>query len=515
MTGTQSTKSWMLTCLVSVSLILSTALQAQEPYYSDKQIYRFLEQTTFGPTEENLEIVRESTPRTWLKEQIDLSPTLHHDLFQSPFPGLSKRNRLNAWYQIAIGAEDQFRQRAAYALSQVLVVSQQHKQLGSRAEAVTIYYDVLVENAFSNYRELLEKVTLHAAMGSYLSMNGSKKSDPSKNSYPDENYAREVMQLFTIGLHQLNQDGSLKLKNGQPIPNYGQEDIEEIARAFTGWKQDDWAFNKPMITDTRFHDYESKTVLGNHIPAWQTPEQDVKAVLDILFNHPSMAPFVSRLLIQRLVSSNPSPAYIERIANVFDDNGDGVRGDLEAIFTAIILDPEAQSGDSIKIKEPIIVATHFHRAFSAEYSKDRITDANRIMVYAHQKPLGAASVFNFYSPNHMPTGVLTDESLLAPEVELISWANYVDLVNYLATYAGYNPRYDLTLQLDDLTDAAFDSDELVNLINQKMFGSSMSLDLKTVLLENLNQHSSNASAFLRVYHAVSISLASDDFFIQN
>ncbi|MGC9403171.1 DUF1800 domain-containing protein [Vibrio genomosp. F10 str. 9ZC157] len=515
MIRTQSIFGWLLTCSIFVSLSGIGTIRAEEPFLSDKQAYRTLEQTTFGPTQNDLSTIRWMNVEGWIEHQTSFPATSHHQLFRTPFPGQAQRNHKNAWYQIALYSDDQFRQRAAYALSQILVVSRAHKKLSSRSEALTIYYDILVNNAFGNYRELLEKTALHPVMGTYLSMNGSKKADLKLNSFPDENFAREVMQLFTIGLYELNQDGSMRQKDGAPIPTYTQSDIEEVARALTGWRHDDWAFTKPMISLSQYHDTGSKEVLGYHVPAGQTPYQDLSSVLDILFNHSNTAPFVSRLLIQRLVTSNPSPEYVERVADVFDDDGHGIRGNLKAIFRAIILDQDAQNGSGTKIKEPIIVATHFHRAFDAQLSSERISDANRIMVNVHQEPVGSPSVFNFYSPNYQPVGPLSDFNMVAPETEILTWASYVDLINYLSSYVGYRPSYDLSLPLSDLQEVAYDSNKLLNLIDARLFGGTMSEQLRTSIIDGLNLQPKDATATTRIYHAVTISLASDEFFIQD
>ncbi|MEF1229302.1 DUF1800 family protein, partial [Vibrio fortis] len=218
---------------------------------------------------------------------------------------------------------------------------------GGRAVEMTDYYDMLITHAFGNYRDLIESVTLHAAMGDYLSMMANQKADPDNNRFPDENYAREVMQLFSIGLYGLNQDGTDKLDSqGQLIPTYSQDDIENLARVFTGWhiaeKTKPWWGSKegnwlvPMVAYPDYHDDEQKVVMGNVFAQGQTPEQDMAQAMDMLLNHPNTAPLVSKHLIQRLVTSNPSPAYVARISALFADNGSGVRGDLKTVIRGIL-----------------------------------------------------------------------------------------------------------------------------------------------------------------------------------
>lgn len=231
----------------------------------------------------------------------------------------------------------------AFALSQILVVSRYGGVLSGKPAGLANYYDVLVKNAFGNYRDLLFEVATHPVMGNYLSMMGSAKENPSTGALPDENFARELMQLFTLGLYKLNMDGSTVVDNntGRPIPSYTQNDVQELARALTGWKSSDVDFVEPMQVINKLHDSGEKKILDTTLPAGLTGQEELSRVIDILMSHPNIAPFVSKRLIQRFVTSNPSPEYVTRISTVFNDNGKGIKGDLSAVMKAILLDEEA------------------------------------------------------------------------------------------------------------------------------------------------------------------------------
>jgi len=262
----------------------------------------------------------------------------------------------NSFWRNALSGEDVLRQRVAFALSQIFVVSQANPDI--KVRLASGYFDVLGRNAFGNFRTLLEEVSLSPAMGIYLSHLGNRKSDLATGRLPDENYAREIMQLFTIGLHELNQDGTVKLDpaDGTPMETYGVADIQGLAKVFTGfsWAGPDTSgvrfvdrvvgisdrYYLPMQGYPQFHEPGPKSFLGRTIDTTD-PKDSLKQALDILFNHPNVGPFFGRLMIQRLVTSNPSPAYVGRVAAAFANNGKGVRGDMQAVIRAVLLDPEA------------------------------------------------------------------------------------------------------------------------------------------------------------------------------
>lgn len=387
------------------------------------------------------------------------------------------------WWEKALSGDDMLRQKMAYALSQIFVVSIE-SDLVDFAESLTTFYDIFMGDAFGNYKDILRSVTLSPAMGLYLSHYNNPREIPEENLHPDENYAREIMQLFSIGLYELNQDGTRKKDSeGRDIPTYNNNDIKELAKVFTGlggtgvmpnpWIDDpyfgmDWYLDDkvtPMSMYEEWHEKSTKTILGELIiPANQPGMQDVDMALDFLFNHDNVGPFVSRQLIQRFVKSNPSPAYISRVAGVFNNNGSGVRGDLGAVIKAILLDPEARdctesaSPDNGKLIEPMLRHVHLGRAIPLSCYKDStyvvngdtLTETactvNRLWLNGfdqrnnlRQSPLGAPSVFNFYLPDHQPVGELTQRGLVAPEFKIHDASTAINYINmmFVATVWDY------------------------------------------------------------------------------
>lgn len=426
-----------------------------DPYQQKIQAARLLNQATFGATITDIEYQIELGNEAWIDEQLNLTPSFHLPLVE-PFvdnEDFWRSYRISAWWQHSLYAEDQLRQRVAFALSEIFVVSEFNGVLFDSPDALTNYYDVLIKNAFSNYRQLLEEITLSPAMGVYLSMLGNEKPDVERNIRPDENYAREVMQLFSIGLVELNMDGTQKLDaNNQPIPSYDQDVIKGFAHVFTGWNfngttEETWYrwwqnFNlfDPMVAVAAYHDSEEKLLFsGVILPENQTPEQDLAGALDALYNHNNVAPFISKQLIQKLVTSNPSPEYVERIATIFTDNGFGVRGDLATVVKGILLDEEARTSYEIgektfgKVREPIIRATHMWRAFNLTYLSDRI-DFSWPEYFFGQAPLASPSVFNFYRPDYSPIELKSSNDLVAPELQIATESTMTNTINFFAWY---------------------------------------------------------------------------------
>jgi uncharacterized protein (DUF1800 family) len=470
---------------------------------------RFLTQATFGPTEAEVAAVTGAGYQAWLDAQVRMAPSasfltyldarsaeleasnaglttgLHH---------LSASQFYERFYGRAVQAPDSLRQRVAFALSQILVVSMQDSRLAGHLRSAGAYYDVLQAGAFGNFRKLLEDVTLHPAMGIYLSAFDNQKEDATKGRLPDENYAREVMQLFTIGLSQLNPDGTLKLDgSGQPQPTYSHDDVAGLAKVFTGWgwysaaptSTTFWKMDGPASETTAmsfypsYHSVSAKSFLGTTIPAAGAPDPagDLKVALDTLFQHPNVGPFLATRLIQQLVCSNPSPAYVGRVAAAFADNGSGVRGDLGATVKAVLLDAEArtisQGAGAGKLKEPVLRLTQWMRAFGATsqsgdwllYNLDSTVSA------LGQSPLNSPSVFNFWRPGYVPPqGLLGQAGLLAPEFQIVdevSVAGYLNFIqNLLSGGLGggsgtvpatvgpdITPAYALELPLADTPDA--------------------------------------------------------------
>ncbi|KZN64986.1 DUF1800 domain-containing protein [Pseudoalteromonas luteoviolacea] len=408
------------------------------------QAAALLHQGTLGPTYAEIQAVIGKSEEEWIDAQLE-SQTTYHMPFLENYPNKeqpSHINRIDAWWKASLNAPDQLRQRVAFALSEIFVVSDANSALRGEPEGMTNYYDMLLKNAFGNFRTLLESVTLSPVMGVYLSHLGNEKADLAKNIRPDENYAREVMQLFTIGLDELNLDGTVKLDdNGNTIPTYSQLEIGGFARVFTGWTFAYSArWNRPSKNYTLpmqpFEDYHSsleKHLLnGEVIPADTGAEESMKLALDNLFMHPNVAPFISKQLIQRLVKSNPTPAYVERVATIFNDNGQGERGDLAAVVKAILLDDEARKYSLVlehtgKIKEPILTKLHFWRTLNASSQVNRYYTWNLSTTYG-QGPLLSPSVFNFFRPDHRPSELL-DSNLVAPELQIATDSNMISTTN--------------------------------------------------------------------------------------
>jgi hypothetical protein len=341
---------------------------------------RFLAQTSFGATAKDIDYIVKNGKSAWLDKQFALAQTSQLEFLDKrltffgydPTPsvpyfddqnggdGVWRRYimRQDIWWETAVWGQDQLRQRIAFALSQILVVSQQGADEYARERGFANYHDILAKQAFGNYKDLLLDISLNPIMGIYLSALNNPKADEKLNIRPDENYAREVLQLFSIGLNELNNDGSLKVDaQGKPIYTFDQDSIKEFSRVFTGWSMsktnnfgDYGAYaapvsnTEPMKAYADFHDNGAKTLLnGQVIPAGKTPLEDMQAAMNNIMAHNNVAPFVGKKLIQYLVTSNPSPAYIERVSKVFNDNGKGIKGDMKAIVKAIYLDDEART----------------------------------------------------------------------------------------------------------------------------------------------------------------------------
>lgn len=412
---------------------------------------RLLQQASFGPTAADISAATGISAEAWVAQQLTLPVTTHTDKLQNP-PGQDRPapvSRLESWWKIALSAPDQLRQRLAFAWSEILVVSDQGNGLNNQPAGLANYYDLLLRHgsgANSSYRQLLEQVTLSPVMGVYLSHLGNEKPDVARNIRPDENYAREVMQLFTIGLVLLEPDGKPRLDSrGQTIPSYDQSIIEGFAHVFTGWTSAGTLrfdrprpdYLNPMIAFADFHATDEKKLLNNTVlPAGQSAQQDLTQALDNLAGHANVAPFISKQLIQRLVTSNPTSAYVGRVSAVFADNGQGQRGDLTAVVTAILLDEEARSNESAqsnsfgKLREPLLKTTHVWRLLQSASPSGRIFTFNLADSHA-QAPLQSPSVFNFFRPDYAPTTELQQLGLVAPEQQIVTDSNALNLQNHL------------------------------------------------------------------------------------
>jgi uncharacterized protein (DUF1800 family) len=397
---------------------------------------RFLEQASFGPTEATIQEVMQKGPALALEEQF-AKPMSGYGTFSFIDPDSGKgcpdgspdtcyRDNYTVFplqrtfFRNALTASDQLRQRVALALSQILVIS------GAELETmhgIGYYQQLLMNFAFANFRDLMQEVTLSPAMGEYLDMVNNPKPDPARGIEPNENYARELLQLFTVGEVELNADGTPRLDaNGQPIPTYDQDTVENLARAFTGWTYPPrpgatTRFPNPvhylgrMVAVEAQHDTAQKMLFGSQtIPAGQSAQGDLNAALDIIFNHPNVGPFIGRQLIQHLVTSNPTPAYVARVTAAFNGNGGGVRGDMRAVLRAILLDPEARgdvktAADYGKLREPALLVTNVARALNGSSDGVYLLQQSTAM---GQSVFQAPSVFNFYPPNFQAPGTSLD-----------------------------------------------------------------------------------------------------------
>ena len=473
------------------------------------EAYQFLNQASFGATEADAQIVINMGYEAWIDDQLQKPASLQLPHLQSlPRPFFLfelQPDRADIWFRNALHGDDQLRQRVAFALSEIMVVSQLGV-LGDLTYSLGDYYDVLARNAFGNYRDLIEEVTLHPAMGMYLSMLGNEKPDPVNNIRPDENYARELMQLFSIGLVQLNGDGSVVVDGqGQPVPTYDQPVIEGFAHVFTGWTfagafdfrsafPNDANQVIPMQLYPGFHDTGAKTLLdGFVVPAGQTGDEDLRDALDNIFNHQNVGPFIAIRLIQRLVTSNPSPEYVARVAAVFDDNGFGVRGDLAAVVKTILLDAEARSAATQetdgKLKEPLLRLTQFWRSYNAASASGRYPINYAYIVFG-QGALQSPSVFNFFSPFYAPPGEIRDNGWVAPELGIATEylntfvTNYMFYQTFLWNHAtdpmGQGITED-TVMIDYAAEEAIaaDPDALIDMVADKLLAGQISDTLRT------------------------------------
>jgi len=365
-----------------------------------------------------------------------------------------------AWWDNVATAPDQLRYKMANALSQIFVISHNNTDLGNHGEAMGAYYDLLLQRSFGNFRDLLNDVALSPSMGFFLSHLNNPKTDAARNQKPDENFAREIMQLFTIGLNELNLDGSLKLDDrGQAIPTYTNDDIEGMAKVFTGlggadfndkikeeypnaqieFGADLYAIDRTIAMRMYEQEHEpgEKFIVGDFtIPAGQRGLKDIQDALDHLFQHPNVAPFISRQLIQRMVKSNPSPDYIERVARVFVDNGQGVRGDLLSVIKAILLDQEARSCEFIldpaqgQLREPVLRHTQIIHALPNDSPSGVFwKDPESLFERTKQAPQTSPTVFNFYSPDFSPGGEIMDLGLVAPEFRILDSETSIGYAN--------------------------------------------------------------------------------------
>ncbi len=505
---------------------------------------RFLDQASFGGTAAEIQRLVQIGQEAWLNEQFAAPVSLQKpylDWLRANNEGVYQQQRQEAWFihsaQLAdpsnplLTHNDQLRQRVAFALSELLVVSDRNAALLFQPWALADYYDLLARGAFGNYRTLLKDVTLHPAMGKYLSMLGNRKSDTALNIRPDENYAREIMQLFSIGLVMLNPDGTVVLQNGQPIPTYGQNQVRGFAHVFTGWNfagctaanysdcepsnpyEPGWS--TPMAAVEAFHDtttnkqllmYPGAQPANGVLVAGGNAVQELDIAINNIFNHPNVGPFVSKHLILRLVTSNPSPAYVARVSSVFNNNGQGVRGDLRAVVRAILVDTEARNGHLGsstfgKLREPITKLVKLWRNTNARSVNGRVFRYSHIRDEFAQFPLSAPSVFNFFKPSFAQPGEIRSAGLVSPEFQIATDTTLVSAPNQLGWriqlfYVG--SRYSVVwengapvpeetlMDYSALKTLATNPSQLVDHLNLVLMSGQMSNSMRSLLINRLN-----------------------------
>ncbi len=550
---------------------------------TDAAAARFLDQATYGGRVQDIDRLRLLGYQAWLNEQFAAATSLEKPYLDyvsgTLGQGVYQAQRQEVWFihsaqlmnpsNPLLTHNDQLRQRMAFALSQILVVSEQNASLLFQPWALADYYDTLARHSFGNYRDLLEAVTLHPAMGQFLSMLGNRKSNPALNIRPDENYAREILQLFSIGLDQLNLDGTPVLSGGNRVPTYTQDQVRGFAHVFTGWNFinctvasfDDCApgnpyepeWYTPMVPLETFHDnttnkqllaYPGVALSNGILVAGGDAATELDAALDNVFNHPNVGPFISRQLIQRLVTSNPSPAYVARVAGVFNNNGAGVRGDLKAVARAILLDNEARFGHKTapttfgKLREPITRLVRLWRVAPGASVNGRVFRYSHVQDQFNQRPLAAPSVFNFYRPNFAQPGPIRDAGLVSPEFQIATDTQLVTAPNYLGWrtalfYVGsrYSVVWENNLPVPEetlmdytaLKTLAANPPALVDHLNLTMMAGSMSDFMRSLLITRLNgtppdsipgQPSGQDVPLWRVQQALYLIVNSPEFNIQ-
>jgi uncharacterized protein (DUF1800 family) len=541
------------------------------------QAANFLQQAQFSSTQAEIANVRATTYAEWLNQQYAMALSEKgydwlvsrgykvaegtYRFFDQTYPA---DNML--WKQL-MSAPDQMRKRVALALSEFFVVSLNGSNFAWFSFANAHWWDLLCANAFGNFRSLLEEVTLNPAMGNYLNVKGNKKED-GKGRLPDENYSREVMQLFTLGLYQLNIDGSEKRDGaGKPLESYSQNDVTNLARVFTGYRFDDTGSTITVVTrndgttqNVRSAEFANRRMsffsadhstldasfLGAQVPANTGGPESLKIALDTLFNHPNVGPFFAKQMIQRLVTSNPSPGYVRRVAEAFNNNGLNVRGDLKAVWSAILLDDEARNPQNVsslkfgKLREPMVRFIQWARTFNAKSAADawKIGDLSNNATRIGQSPLRSPSVFNFFRPGYVPPNTaLASTKTVAPEFQLVNETQVAGYLNYMSGVI----RNGISVRRPDLpqnvTDAAeplvadfvpnyvtetalaLNAVALVDHINTVMCGGSITQSNAALMVTALNgtpltSASTEAQKLDRVAAAIYMAMVCSDYLVQ-
>ena len=507
----------------------------QPPPLSQTQASRFLAQAAIGHGKADIVALANSSIDAWLSAQFALArPQKFWDfLIANGYNAAANVNTTVGfdpmiWSQL-MGSADVLRQRVGLALLDQWVVSVDGFASSWRSFVMAAYLDVLWDNAFGNYRDLMEGVSTSVGMGLYLTFLGSVKGNPATGSIPDENYARELMQLFTIGLYQLNGDGSLVLSGGNPVPTYTQADVSQHARVWTGYthaNNDNTTPDRmrlPMIVNAAQHESGASSFLGISIPAGADAATARKLTLDGLFNHANVPPFVGRQLIQHLVTSNPSAAYVSRVANAFIDNGSGVRGDMKAVIRAVLTDPEARDDSVVastsfgKLREPVLRLTQWARAFgvvspTAQWPfGNTSSSANRL----GQSPGRAPSVFNWFRPGYSPPGTAVSAAgRVAPEFQITNEPSLVAYVNYMQSLC-LNGAGDAKPDYSALAALAADSQALLDELNLVLAANQISTATIARMKAALDTIATGTAAGLtnRIVAALVLVLAAPEYLV--
>jgi uncharacterized protein (DUF1800 family)/fibronectin type 3 domain-containing protein len=534
---------------------------------------RFLLQAQFSASDSEIAAVRSQGYQAWLNTQFTAAfsttgfawldsrgygvvdnATRYYD---NSYPG-----DYMIWNQL-MTSSDAVRKRMALALSEFFVVSLSGLEITWRSHFIAAWWDMLVSNTFGNFRKLLEDVTLNPAMGYYLNTRGNLKEDPARGRVPDENYGREVMQLFTLGLTKLNLDGTDQLDaNGNRQDSYTQSDITNIARVFTGWNVDQSQnvptlepiqnrtipsthfARLPMVATASNHSTLASNFLGANVPANTTAIASLKIALDTLFNHPNVGPFFGKQMIQRLVTSNPSPAYVARVASAFNNNGAGVRGDLKAVFAAVLLDTEARGAASLsqngfgKLREPIVRFVQWGRTFGITSARGswKLGDLSNAGTQLGQSPLRSPSVFNFFRPGYVPPSTAMSASKTpAPEFQIVNESSVGGYLNFMQGVirdgvrvnapdqpnSGSNASngFDITAAYTSELALVTDTAALVARLNLLLTAGQLSNATQTLIVNALNatvvtSASTDTVKRDRVAAAVLLVMASSDYLIQ-
>jgi uncharacterized protein (DUF1800 family) len=495
---------------------------------------RFLGQSGFGATDAQIGRVQTLGYSGWLDEQFAAPRSQgHYDwMVERGYAVTTNINNFNGtdntlWRKL-ISSPDVLRQRITLALSEIFVVSMTGLPINWRGFVAAAYMDVLETNAFGTYRTLLGEVTLSPGMGSYLNMRGNLREDPATGRVPDENYSREVLQLFSLGLTELAADGTLK--NGVATDTYGQDTITGLAKVFTGWNNnaanntDPGYAQRPMVLTAANHSTSVKQFLGVTIAAGTPGATALQTALDTIAAHPNVGPFIGRQLIQRLVASNPSPAYVARVSAVFANNGAGVRGDLRAVIKAILLDDEARrapvAGDTTrgKLREPVVRFIQWARTFGLAsptglWNIGNVSDPSTRL---GQSPLRSPSVFNFFRPGYVPpNSALGTLNLNAPEFQITNESTVVGWANWAQTFVQSGvgeTRPDYTAELALATDAT----ALVKRVSLLLSGDTLSAATLATIGTAVGSISATTDTGKRnrVYAAIHLVLCTPEYLVQ-